>query len=301
MRELHRGRNVVVGVRCGDGAAYVVKLTSPEAAARERWWYRQVLAAPAHGTAAPSRWLDVPLVPGTLLFAVDPQALDARAYAVARQDLPAGVPVAIARQLAALHAHARGDGPPALRVPPAAWRTDFADPLLRRCARRAVCAHAPGWSAQAVTALVHADVRWENIVLAGDGGAAVLIDWEDAGRGAPAWDVGCLLAAYDGYLARAEVQAGGAPAAALRRIVAAHCAAAWQAYRADAPAISAAAGFARAVLAASAIRLAESALAPSDTALQPRERAALLAAAEALHADPARVAAERYGIRDSLE
>jgi len=300
VRELHRGRSVVVGVRCGDGAAYVVKLTSPEAAASERWWYREALAVPALGIAAPSRWLDAPLASGTLLFAVDSQALDARAYAVARQDLPACVPVAIARQLAALHVRSRPDGPLALRVPPAAWRTDFNDPLLQRRARRAVRAHAPDWSAQAATALIHADVRWENIVLAGDGGVAVLIDWEDAGRGAPAWDVGCLLAAYDGYLARAVAQSDGAPTTALRRVVAAHGAAAWEAYRAAAPALCAAAGFTRAVLAASAIRLAESALAPSDTALQPRERAALLAAAEALHADPARVAADRYGIRDPL-
>jgi hypothetical protein len=296
VRELHRGHAWVYGARCADGAAYVVKLASPESAARERWWY-----AGAPGSAgAPSRWLDASLAPGTLLFAVDPAACDARDYAVAHQRLPAELPVRIARELIALHALERDDAPPARVVPPQAWRTDALGSDAAALARALVPAAAEALRAvPSGGALVHGDVRWENVVIAGDGGAVALIDWENCGRDAPAWDVGCLLAAYAAYLARVVALAGETAAtAALRAIVAAHGASAWNTYR-DGAADARAPGFLRAVLSSSAIRLAESALVPGP-ALRPAERLALLAAAQGFFTDPAGSAARWYGIRDSL-
>lgn len=55
-----------------------------------------------------------------------------------------------------------------------------------------------GWSS---VALMHGDVRWENVLAepAGRSGAAsnlMLIDWECAGLGDPAWDVGSALQAF---------------------------------------------------------------------------------------------------------
>lgn len=42
--------------------------------------------------------------------------------------------------------------------------------------------------------LVNHDLKWDNIVLTDD--RAVLLDWETAGLGDPAWDLGCLLAEH---------------------------------------------------------------------------------------------------------
>lgn len=46
--------------------------------------------------------------------------------------------------------------------------------------------------------LVHHDLKWDNVVLSGPAGARrpVLLDWEMAGLGDPAWDLGCLLAEH---------------------------------------------------------------------------------------------------------
>jgi Ser/Thr protein kinase RdoA (MazF antagonist) len=45
------------------------------------------------------------------------------------------------------------------------------------------------------TGLVHGDLRWDNCLIDVDG-QAVLVDWESAGWGDPAWDVGCAAAEH---------------------------------------------------------------------------------------------------------
>ena len=50
----------------------------------------------------------------------------------------------------------------------------------------------------AVDELVHGDLRWENVLVAGDRHAATrvwLVDWEMGGAGEHAWDAGCFAAA----------------------------------------------------------------------------------------------------------
>ena len=44
--------------------------------------------------------------------------------------------------------------------------------------------------------LVNHDLKWDNVVLSGPGRDPVLLDWELAGSGDPAWDLGCLLAEH---------------------------------------------------------------------------------------------------------
>ncbi|HEY5821581.1 MAG TPA: phosphotransferase [Propionibacteriaceae bacterium] len=46
--------------------------------------------------------------------------------------------------------------------------------------------------------LVNHDLKWDNIVISGPGPAPrpVLLDWEMAGLGDPAWDLGCLLSEH---------------------------------------------------------------------------------------------------------
>ncbi len=46
--------------------------------------------------------------------------------------------------------------------------------------------------------LVNHDMKWDNIALqpSGSGFRPVLVDWELAGLGDPAWDLGCLLAEH---------------------------------------------------------------------------------------------------------
>ncbi|GGM95702.1 hypothetical protein GCM10009721_22680 [Terrabacter tumescens] len=61
-----------------------------------------------------------------------------------------------------------------------------ADPLLNEAA---------GTVAGPVTGcLVNHDMKWDNVV--SSGGRTVLLDWEMAGLGDPAWDLGCLLAEH---------------------------------------------------------------------------------------------------------
>lgn len=109
--------------------------------------------------------------------------------------------------LAALHRATAGarpgfaDGPPwGLRLfdgdaPRDVWENPFVRPLLERFGatplivrgtRRARAAWRP-------RCLVHGDLKHDNVVLRADGGV-VLIDWEMARRGDPAWDLAALLA-----------------------------------------------------------------------------------------------------------
>ena len=44
--------------------------------------------------------------------------------------------------------------------------------------------------------LVNHDLKWDNVVLTGPDRRPVLLDWELAGAGDPAWDLGCLLAEH---------------------------------------------------------------------------------------------------------
>jgi aminoglycoside phosphotransferase (APT) family kinase protein len=44
--------------------------------------------------------------------------------------------------------------------------------------------------------LVNHDLKWDNVVLTGPTKQPVLLDWELAGLGDPAWDLGCLLAEH---------------------------------------------------------------------------------------------------------
>lgn len=90
--------------------------------------------------------------------------------------------------------------------------------LLRETAPRFVAEHAPAaalhgelrrraglvqglaqlaerWSA---THLVHGDLRWDNCIVEAGSGQVVLVDWECAVRGDPAWDLGCAMAEHLG-------------------------------------------------------------------------------------------------------
>ncbi len=93
------------------------------------------------------------------------------------------------------------------------WLPEPCRRLLRRLAaqpalRRGFRAAASAWRAEC---LVHGDLRWAN-VLVGTGGATPpvwLIDWELAGEGDPAWDVGSVIADLLGGAALAEAPGGG--------------------------------------------------------------------------------------------
>lgn len=57
--------------------------------------------------------------------------------------------------------------------------------------------------------LVNHDLKWDNVVLSGPGRDPVLLDWELAGSGDPAWDLGCLLAEH---LVRLPIRSVSSPA-----------------------------------------------------------------------------------------
>ncbi|MEA2690079.1 MAG: Phosphotransferase enzyme family [Candidatus Eremiobacteraeota bacterium] len=290
---MHRGRHVVVRAELDNGEAFALKLASAAAAERERKWYRALPALNA-GSAA-SRFVDDDLGEDVLLFAVHPAALDARAYAVAQQRLPARFAADVAGRLAALHAIPRQDlcdVPLARIAPTGVWNWDAGG--SRGAELAAACAQER--RALVPTAFLHGDVRWENVIVAGDD-EAVLIDWEDAGRGAPAWDVGCLFASFASYAIRARVLfASVLRAEALDAVVHEQVAGAWRAYRADSE-NARDTSFLLAAIRCAGLRLAENALAPSAAALSQPEIVALAGAAdEMLHA-PGTVVARWDGIR----
>lgn len=65
--------------------------------------------------------------------------------------------------------------------------------LLR--AQPALMAAAARLRTPAGRALVHHDLKWDNVAVAA-GPSPVLVDWELAGAGDPAWDLGCLVAEH---------------------------------------------------------------------------------------------------------
>jgi aminoglycoside phosphotransferase (APT) family kinase protein len=287
--ELHRGRSIVLRAELAGGETYVVKLAPPPAAARERAWYR---AFAANGGPRACRLADVEIGESALVFAIDPSACDARAYALAQQRLPPAFGGRLGTMLAELHARTYDAMLPARIAAPSAWNAEASDgraaTLVARCAE----IHA-GLEA---TAPIHGDVRWENAVVSeAEPGEIVLIDWEDAGLGAPAWDVGCMFASFTGYTIRAEARFGAGPGAdALRAIVREHVGEAWKAYR-SARAVDG--SFLRESVRCAAVRLGESALAPTASHPLERERTTLVDAALAMIADPF-AAARELGIDD---
>ena len=291
---MHRGRHVVVRAELENGEVFAIKFASADAAARERRWYRALPAVNA-GSAA-CRFVDDDLGEDVLLFAVHPAAVDARAYALGRQRLPARFAADVARRLAALHAiplRDLHDVPLARIAAPAgdAGGSRGAD-LAATCAQLR--------STLVPTAFVHADVRWENVILADGDDDAVLIDWEDAGRGAPAWDVGCLFASFASYATRANVLFGSAlDAGALDAVVREQVAGAWRAYRAS-PDRARYPSFLCEAIQCAGLRLAETALAPWATALTEPEIVALIDVAEKLLDGSGTVGSDWLGIDDRL-
>lgn len=73
-----------------------------------------------------------------------------------------------------------------------------------------------------VEALVHRDVKWANCIVTGPA-ALVLVDWEMAGWGDPALDVGSALGEFLGWRLRAGTDVG--PDAAIAAFWRAYCAA----------------------------------------------------------------------------
>lgn len=80
-------------------------------------------------------------------------------------------------------------GPNRLRLP-----GSMAAALADLLARPALVAAAAELAGPVPGCLVHHDLKWDNIVMAG--GRPILLDWEMAGLGDPAWDLGCLLAEH---------------------------------------------------------------------------------------------------------
>lgn len=67
--------------------------------------------------------------------------------------------------------------------------------LIQRSTR--LCALLDRLPDNTATHFVHGDLRWENVFISGDGLVAPevrIVDWEHAGLGDPAWDLGCFVA-----------------------------------------------------------------------------------------------------------
>ena len=149
------------------------------------------------------------------MLAVEAGAEDLWAYGLARRRLPAAVAAHVGRALGLLH---RGTRLPDPRAAPdrAPYALSLHRPRLDDLRAlspgsidlvKALQAHGTigerldalrlGWREEA---LVHFDVKWPNVLVvpAADGrpGSIRLVDWEQAGDGDPAWDVGSAFAAF---------------------------------------------------------------------------------------------------------
>ena len=114
--------------------------------------------------------------------------LGARVGAVHRAT--AGLPLPPARPPLVLHVLRAGEHADALGL--AATTRDLIG-FLR--AQPALMAAAARLRTPAGRALVHHDLKWDNIAVA-PGPSPVIVDWELAGAGDPAWDLGCLVAEH---------------------------------------------------------------------------------------------------------
>jgi aminoglycoside phosphotransferase (APT) family kinase protein len=129
-----------------------------------------------------------------------------RDAAVTPEGVPPAVAAALGDALATLHSAAGeggGDWPSGMpwaltidrpRLEDLEWLSAGARDLIRGVQampdiRERLEGLRAGWRG---AGLVHGDLRWDNVIA--DGAAAVrLVDWELAGRGDPAWDVGSVL------------------------------------------------------------------------------------------------------------
>jgi hypothetical protein len=153
-------------------------------------------------------------------------------------------------------------------------------------------------------ALVHGDLRWENVLVAPGAEPLVwLVDWEMGGAGEPAWDAGCFAAAcLSAWLCSIPSVPGLAPvqlmteAALPMEALALGLNAFWSAYREAAPGTDTEAWGERCTQLA-AVRLVYSAFECTqfDVGLQPTPIAHLQVAAHMLE-DPGRAAHELLGM-----
>jgi hypothetical protein len=257
--EVHR-RNACFAVSRGDARGLFVKQPRTEDPMSLATLHAEAVMAGA--AADDERFAPVAAVspalrlydPARRVLAVDLLGDSEDLGALSRRE--GGVPPAIARALGAAVGALHRDVPPGAReAGPGerqAWILSLGDlsdehlppgrPALRelRDAARedpslsvALEALRDGWRPDA---LLHGDLKWENVMVAGEGDAVRvhLVDWEMSGFGDPAWDVGGLMHAYlrDWVSGQApEALAGGTPDTAALAAAAPSVAALWEAYR----------------------------------------------------------------------
>jgi aminoglycoside phosphotransferase (APT) family kinase protein len=161
---------------------------------------------------------------GVLVLELLPDAEDLRTRHARDGEFPAALGEALGVALGTLHRETRGTYPPA--PPPwalALHRPDtgvFRDLSAANLELISIVQNADdlgarldelraGWR---VEALIHADVKWDNCLLAPDDRLR-LIDWEVAVAGDPAWDLGAALSQYlSAWLFSMPVTGSEAPA-----------------------------------------------------------------------------------------
>ncbi len=205
-----RNRNMLVSRR--SGPSLFVK-GGPHTQA-EADWCRRLAAVPGLG-APVSRMLETNEAADLLLLESDAGMVNLWTYHLAVERFPVEVGRAVGDALGTLHRHVpppsgteRGDPVPtalAIHRPPVAALRELTDASLKLIrlvqGHRTMEGHLERlrrtWRPSAA---IHNDVKWPNILVAPSDDDApsevLLVDWEQAGRGDPAWDIGSALAAY---------------------------------------------------------------------------------------------------------
>lgn len=132
-----------------------------------------------------------------------PPALDLPSQASIAASELAGIAATVGATLGRLHRGTAGLPLPPARLPAILTGLSGLDPQdsAMRAAVTTLRQHAglvraaELMSAPLAGCLVNHDLKWDNIVVADDG-RVVLLDWEMAGLGDPAWDLGCLVSEH---------------------------------------------------------------------------------------------------------
>jgi hypothetical protein len=227
-----RNRNLLVVER--GGRSWFVKVQSAEALDRALVSHERLAAILELARLVTRPELPSP-IPGALVFRAEPEAVDLWVHHLHEERFPARLGAEVGAALGALH---RSTRVAASTIDPAAAPTVLSihrPPLEALAELTAAGAHLvrltqadpsvcagldalrEGWRA---AAFIHGDVRWPNLLVvrpAGAPAAAIrIVDWEAAGPGDPAWDVGSALAAYVSFwLFSIRVVSGMAAAADL--------------------------------------------------------------------------------------
>lgn len=207
VREVTR-RNANFTVQIDDGGVFVK--TPRDQIARSTLAHEHDMLHRLSATPYPKvpRPLAKDEVSGALVMEYFPNYLPLKTHVLTKGNAPLRWANRAGRALAQLHGRTVGGVPEAMEMPVFRWlypdaaevvqATSAVQDLQRRLQNDAGChpCIATLRTSSRPTCWVHGDLRLENVIVAEDSDFPILVDWEFAGAGDPARDLGTLLGSF---------------------------------------------------------------------------------------------------------